>query len=324
MDVLQALVSEGIRVVEMDDWRNRERAGDFQPIGVMFHHTATPRSAQGDAPSLRICMEGRRDLPGPITNGLVGRSGSLYLISDGRCNDSGMGSSVVLGEVRQNKAPSGDAHARGLSQDTNGNPYFFDWEVEHPGDSTPYEAAQIETVHRIGTALCKWKAWHQNRCIHHREWSAAKIDMSWRGDVRGEVGRRLAASAPPAAPASAGDDVPSNSVVDIELVPGGGKWIAAADGGVFAIEGAPFHGGMGGRPLNAPIVDLVPFGRDGYWLVGADGGLFTFGKAPQVAPYSRFFDEYAAGAHRMVAGAWDDGWLVAVNNQGDRYAFKAA
>jgi hypothetical protein len=37
---------------------------------------------------------------------------------------------------------------------------------------------------------------------------------------------------------------------------------------------------MGGRPLNAPVVSLVPTptGR-GYWLVATDGGVFSFGDA---------------------------------------------
>ena len=41
-----------------------------------------------------------------------------------------------------------------------------------------------------------------------------------------------------------------------------------------------FHGSMGGRPLNKPIVGMAstPDG-DGYWLVASDGGIFSFGDA---------------------------------------------
>lgn len=62
---------------------------------------------------------------------------------------------------------------------------------------------------------------------------------------------------------------------------GGGYWIAAADGGVFAFGNAPFYGSMGGQPLNSPVVGIAarPQG-DGYWLVAADGGVFSFGAAP--------------------------------------------
>jgi len=62
---------------------------------------------------------------------------------------------------------------------------------------------------------------------------------------------------------------------------GGGYWLAAADGGVFAFGDAPFAGSMGATRLTAPIVAMAstPTG-DGYWLAAADGGVFAFGDAP--------------------------------------------
>jgi hypothetical protein len=61
---------------------------------------------------------------------------------------------------------------------------------------------------------------------------------------------------------------------------GGGYWLVAADGGVFAFGDARFDGSMGGRTLNMPIVGMAatPDGG-GYWLVAADGGVFAFGDA---------------------------------------------
>ena len=60
----------------------------------------------------------------------------------------------------------------------------------------------------------------------------------------------------------------------------GGVWTVAADGGVFALGGAPFYGSLGGVTLNAPVVGMAatPDGG-GYWLVAADGGVFGFGDA---------------------------------------------
>lgn len=61
---------------------------------------------------------------------------------------------------------------------------------------------------------------------------------------------------------------------------GGGYWIVADDGGVFAYGGAPFHGSLGGKKLAAPIVGMAALPDDsGYWLLGADGGVFAFGAA---------------------------------------------
>ena len=61
---------------------------------------------------------------------------------------------------------------------------------------------------------------------------------------------------------------------------GGGYWEVASDGGLFAFGNAQFHGSMGGRALNRPIVGMAatPTGG-GYWEVASDGGLFAFGNA---------------------------------------------
>jgi hypothetical protein len=73
---------------------------------------------------------------------------------------------------------------------------------------------------------------------------------------------------------------PTTPVVGTAADPAGGLWVVAADGGVFALDGAPFFGSLGGIPLNAPVVGMAstPDGG-GYWLVAADGGVFSFGDA---------------------------------------------
>ena len=61
---------------------------------------------------------------------------------------------------------------------------------------------------------------------------------------------------------------------------GAGYWLVGADGGLFAFGDAGFHGSMGGKPLNAPMVGMAPTpDGHGYWSVAADGGLFAFGTA---------------------------------------------
>ncbi|MGH9110204.1 MAG: hypothetical protein ACRDY3_12205, partial [Acidimicrobiales bacterium] len=40
--------------------------------------------------------------------------------------------------------------------------------------------------------------------------------------------------------------------------PAGGYWEVASDGGIFAFGDAGFDGSMGGRPLDAPVVELAP------------------------------------------------------------------
>ena len=61
---------------------------------------------------------------------------------------------------------------------------------------------------------------------------------------------------------------------------GGGYWLVASDGGIFAFGDARFLGSTGAIHLNAPIVGMAatPDGG-GYWLVASDGGIFAFGDA---------------------------------------------
>ena len=59
-----------------------------------------------------------------------------------------------------------------------------------------------------------------------------------------------------------------------------GYWLAASDGGIFAYGDAPFHGSMGGHPLDRPVVGMAATQTDGgYWEVASDGGIFAFGSA---------------------------------------------
>jgi hypothetical protein len=59
---------------------------------------------------------------------------------------------------------------------------------------------------------------------------------------------------------------------------GGGYWLVASDGGIFAYGDAQFFGSTGAIHLNKPIVGMeaAPAGN-GYWLVASDGGIFAFG-----------------------------------------------
>ena len=94
---------------------------------------------------------------------------------------------------------------------------------------------------------------------------------------------------------------------------GGGYWLAATDGAVFAFGDAPDEGSAAGDALRAPVVGMAPTPDDrGYWLAGADGGVFAFGDAG--------FAGSMGGRHLVrpvVAMAADDAtggyWLVAAD-----------
>lgn len=186
MDLLDALKAEGLNVSTYGDWQTDDRPGVFDPIGVMLHHTA-------GHDDLVVVKNGRTGLRGPLANLWVSKSGHVVIVCDGRANDSGVGSGVVLRELLAGHAPPADAAKRHLPDDTNGNPYFYDIEVENLGDGRdPYPVVQIAAFIGAATAICRWHGWAANRVIHHREWTKRKIDMSWRGDLRGLVASALA------------------------------------------------------------------------------------------------------------------------------------
>jgi hypothetical protein len=72
----------------------------------------------------------------------------------------------------------------------------------------------------------------------------------------------------------------SSATVNVVPLPTTGYTLAAADGGIFTYGTASFHGSMGGKPLNKPIVGLAETTTgQGYWMVASDGGIFSFGAA---------------------------------------------
>jgi hypothetical protein len=65
------------------------------------------------------------------------------------------------------------------------------------------------------------------------------------------------------------------------VVTDNGYWLVAADGGVFALGDAPFHGSASSATLAAPIVSLTPTtSLGGYTLLSTDGAVIPFGDAP--------------------------------------------
>jgi hypothetical protein len=92
------------------------------------------------------------------------------------------------------------------------------------------------------------------------------------------AGHLVVASVPLTGPPLNGSS-PTGSILDCGAS-GNGYREVASDGGIFSFGDAGFHGSMGGKPLNQPIVGIAstPDGN-GYWEVASDGGIFSFGDA---------------------------------------------
>lgn len=85
-DVLRAA---GLTVHEAPGWRTRGK--ELRHIrGVVAHHTATGKNWT-DARVVELLIEGRSDLPGPLSQLGLRRDGSYDLIAAGRANHNGYG-----------------------------------------------------------------------------------------------------------------------------------------------------------------------------------------------------------------------------------------
>lgn len=150
------------------------------------HHTAGAKT--GDMPSLRVLINGREGLPGPLCNVGLSRSGIVYIVSAGRANHAGTGG------------------WKGLV----GNSSVLGIEAENTGTSAdPWPQVQLDAYVKLARVLINGTtAKNADLVCAHREWTSRKIDphsinMS---DFRNKV-RNLGTAPVPAPPVSGDDEV---------------------------------------------------------------------------------------------------------------------
>ena len=153
-------IMDGCPIVWEDGWESRGTRDapdeDFDPHGVVCHHTAGARS--GDYPSLGIVRDGRPDLAGPLSQFGLGRE-TLRVIAAGRSNHAGPGG------------------WRGLV----GNGSVWGIEAENPGTPTsarsldamdfPWTPFQVKWYPRLCAALCAVGGFGAEMVCMHREWN---------------------------------------------------------------------------------------------------------------------------------------------------------
>ncbi|MFE9935837.1 LysM peptidoglycan-binding domain-containing protein [Streptomyces hirsutus] len=185
---LDALVAEGLEVVQVGDWHdhNRNNKGPWGPVhGVMIHHTVT----KGSTTTVDICRRGYPGLPGPLCHGVITKDGKVHLVGYGRTNHAGSGDEDVLRAVIGESALPTDNE-----QNSDGNRYFYGFECENLGDGKdPWPAAQLLAIERAAAAVCRPHGWNERSVIGHLEWQPGKVDP--RGftmaSMRARVAKRL-------------------------------------------------------------------------------------------------------------------------------------
>jgi hypothetical protein len=151
-DVLR---STGLTVNETDGWKTRGH-GDVGKIkGVLCHHTAGPLG-HGDAPSLAVVRDGRPDLPGPLAQLVLGRSGTFYVVAAGRAYHAGKGSWPSVGT-------------------DNGNEHLIGIEAENTGlENEPWPQVQLMAYARGAAAVLKHVGAPASMCLGHKEWAPGR------------------------------------------------------------------------------------------------------------------------------------------------------
>ncbi|MGH3349296.1 MAG: peptidoglycan recognition protein family protein, partial [Nocardioides sp.] len=174
----------GLKVVEVDGWRDRGRPGSFAPVGVLCHHTAT-RKSSSDAAVVRLLRVGRSDLPGPLSQIGLARNGTVYLIAAGRSNHAG-------------RAKSSGTVAAG-----DGNTLYIGIEAFNDGVGEPWPIVQRDAYELLAAVLSvKVTGNSVNTVRGHKETSVTgKIDPTFNMSAfRDAVGAEMNRLKNPTAP----------------------------------------------------------------------------------------------------------------------------
>jgi hypothetical protein len=162
--IAKRLRKAGLKVREVDGWKTRGRdfagaAAAFNPKGSVNHHTGTPESVPGNAPTLGVLIKGRSDLNGPLANVYQTRNDTILVIAAGTTNHAGL--------------PDG-GEIRGM----HGNSQAYGLEIEHAG-SSPLPDKRLRIAARVHAALLLGRDLPARQVVQHREWAPSrKFDLA--------------------------------------------------------------------------------------------------------------------------------------------------
>lgn len=287
----EVLAAAGLPVRLEDGWRTRGSDG-FSPVGVVDHHTAGGTGGGSHAELGHIVRDNLAQL-------YVCRDAEVHVVACGRSSHAGVGLQKVRDDCSRDIPPRGDARdvyglvaGRGIYTM---NQHYWGIEVENNGIGEAYPARQLDVLFDLNAALCRWQHWTANRCIHHRESTSRKVDMSWRGDLRGEVAARLAP--PPEPPPVIGPWEPFPTAQ-----PGGDDMVLS-----------PQPGSPAGRFAYAVLIDQTSVGLYNGATVEGDAALF---------PGIRVWKPAQPNLLTGVAALPDGTGIVAAASDGGTFAAK--
>lgn len=149
-----ALIKFGLQVKLVPGWQTRGSSA-FNPKGSVGHHTAGPKT--GDHPSLKVCIDGRPGLRGPLCNtflprGLTVEQRVVYVVAAGRANHAGLGG--FRGLVGNSSVFGTEAEDDGIDG------IWTDWQL---WAFPRVQAAQLWIAGRDESWYCSHRTWAPTR-----------------------------------------------------------------------------------------------------------------------------------------------------------------
>lgn len=151
------------KVTYVPGWESRGMA-IMDPVCLLHHWTAGKPSAKNPAPSLNVCIKGRKDVPGPLVHLLVGTDGTIYVICSGKGNHGGGMHKALLSRMAAGLPPQGTARQVGLPDTGSANSRMLGVEIENDG-TAPFSKAQVNSMSNIHKALL----------FHTKIWTEAQV-----------------------------------------------------------------------------------------------------------------------------------------------------
>lgn len=139
----------GYPVIEVPGWETRTRPQAMSDVRtITCHHTAGPST--GDYPSYNTVLHGRgADLPGPLAQYGIGRSGTIYVFAAGSANHAGVSRSIDYEKT----------HAIGIEAEA----------VGIPGTKGDWPEAQMDSYSKLCRALIEEFGLKVSDVLGHKE-----------------------------------------------------------------------------------------------------------------------------------------------------------
>jgi len=153
------LRSVGLTVIEVPGWETRG-GFDFDPRGVVLHHTATAGTAD------KLLRDGRTGLSGPLCNWSTERDGRVKLFAAGTANHAGRDWS---GNPARLWTPPGTR-----------NRHVYGDEAINTGVGQEWPAVQLDSMVLAAAAVSRHHGWAAEHTVAHFEWAGRrKIDPAF-------------------------------------------------------------------------------------------------------------------------------------------------